>query len=86
MHRAADSSAHATRAARGVSVARATLSGFCASLIGIGLARFAYTPLLPAIVDAHWFAPALAAIWAPPTWPVIWPAHWRADRPPRNSA
>ncbi|GAB7538596.1 YbfB/YjiJ family MFS transporter [Burkholderia sp. 22PA0099] len=61
MHRAADSSAHATRAARGVSVARATLSGFCASLIGIGLARFAYTPLLPAIVDAHWFAPALAA-------------------------
>ncbi|MEK6420278.1 MAG: YbfB/YjiJ family MFS transporter [Burkholderia gladioli] len=61
MHRAANSSAHATRAARGASVARATLSGFCASLIGIGLARFAYTPLLPAIVDAHWFAPALAA-------------------------
>ena len=31
---------------------RAILSAFCASLIGIGLARFAYTPLLPAIVDA----------------------------------
>jgi predicted MFS family arabinose efflux permease len=26
---------------------RATLSGACASLVGIGLARFAYTPLLP---------------------------------------
>ncbi|WP_246793154.1 YbfB/YjiJ family MFS transporter [Burkholderia perseverans] len=61
MQRAADSSPHATRAARGVQVWRATLSGFSASLVGIGLARFAYTPLLPAIVDAHWFAPSLAA-------------------------
>jgi hypothetical protein len=34
---------------------RATLSGFSANLVGIGLARFAYTPLLPAIVGAHWF-------------------------------
>ncbi|MBN8950722.1 MULTISPECIES: YbfB/YjiJ family MFS transporter [unclassified Rhizobium] len=40
---------------------RAILSGFCACLIGIGLARFAYTPLLPAIVDAHWFEAAAAA-------------------------
>lgn len=40
---------------------RAILSAFCASLIGIGLARFAYTPLLPAIVDAHWFEPSAAA-------------------------
>ncbi len=40
---------------------RATLAGFCASLVGIGLARFAYTPLLPAIVGAHWFAAASAA-------------------------
>lgn len=40
---------------------RAVLSAFCASLIGIGLARFAYTPLLPAIIDAHWFAPSAAA-------------------------
>src|SRR5947208_13766291 len=37
---------------------RATLSGTCASLVGIGLARFAYTPLLPAIIDAHWFSPS----------------------------
>jgi len=37
------------------------LAGFCASLVGIGLARFAYTPLLPAIIDARWFAAPLAA-------------------------
>jgi predicted MFS family arabinose efflux permease len=40
---------------------RATLSGACASLVGIGLARFAYAPLLPAIIGAHWFAPSAAA-------------------------
>jgi MFS family permease len=40
---------------------RATLSASCASLVGIGLARFAYTPLLPAIIGAHWFAPSAAA-------------------------
>ncbi|MEN5303346.1 MULTISPECIES: YbfB/YjiJ family MFS transporter [unclassified Pseudomonas] len=31
-------------------------AGLCASLVGIGLARFAYTPLVPALIDAHWFA------------------------------
>lgn len=40
---------------------QATLSGACASLVGIGLARFAYTPLLPAIIGAHWFAPSASA-------------------------
>jgi len=40
---------------------RATLSAFCASLVGIGLARFAYTPLLPAIISAHWFAASAGA-------------------------
>ncbi|MDK4703389.1 YbfB/YjiJ family MFS transporter [Rhizobium sp. CNPSo 4062] len=40
---------------------RAILSAFCACLIGIGLARFAYTPLLPAIVDNNWFEASLAA-------------------------
>ncbi|VVD91417.1 major facilitator superfamily protein [Pandoraea eparura] len=40
---------------------RATLSAACASLIGIGFARFAYTALLPAIIGAHWFSPATAA-------------------------
>lgn len=38
----------------------AILAAFCASLVGIGLARFAYTPLLPAIIHAHWFAPSAA--------------------------
>ena len=47
--------------ARHVPVWRGVLSAFCASLIGIGLARFAYSPLLPAIVGAHWFEPATAA-------------------------
>jgi predicted MFS family arabinose efflux permease len=40
---------------------RATLAGLCASLVGIGLARFAYTPLIPALIGAGWFAPADAA-------------------------
>ncbi|MHA6203572.1 YbfB/YjiJ family MFS transporter [Dyella soli] len=43
------------------STSRAAISGFCASLVGIGLARFAYTPLLPAIIDAHWFDASSAA-------------------------
>jgi len=34
----------------------AIVAGLCASLVGIGLARFAYTPLVPALIDAHWFA------------------------------
>jgi predicted MFS family arabinose efflux permease len=40
---------------------RGVVCAFCASLIGIGLARFAYSPLLPAIVGAHWFEPSTAA-------------------------
>ena len=40
---------------------RAVLSAYCASLIGIGLARFAYTPLLPAIISGHWFGASTAA-------------------------
>ena len=40
---------------------RAILSGTCATLVGIGLARFAYTPLLPAIISAHWFSASVAA-------------------------
>lgn len=56
-----------TRAKRGEAIVpntrawRAILCAYCASLIGIGLARFAYTPLLPAIIDAHWFEPSAAA-------------------------
>ncbi|RRN63979.1 YbfB/YjiJ family MFS transporter [Caulobacter sp. 602-1] len=40
---------------------RAVLSGACAALIGIGVARFAYTPLLPAVVSAGWFSSEAAA-------------------------
>ncbi len=40
---------------------RATLSGLCASLVGIGLARFAYTPLLPTLIDQGWFDASDAA-------------------------
>ncbi|WP_397452981.1 YbfB/YjiJ family MFS transporter [Pseudomonas sp. NA-150] len=34
----------------------AIFAGLCASLVGIGLARFAYTPLIPSLIEAHWFA------------------------------
>lgn len=40
---------------------RGTVAGASASLVGIGLARFAYTPLLPAIIGAHWFDASTAA-------------------------
>jgi predicted MFS family arabinose efflux permease len=33
-------------------------AGLCASLVGLGLARFAYTPLIPALISAKWFSPA----------------------------
>ena len=45
----------------GAGVWHAALAGLCASLIGIGLARFAYTPLIPSLIAAHWFLPAAAA-------------------------
>jgi predicted MFS family arabinose efflux permease len=35
-------------------------AGLCASLVGLGLARFAYTPLIPALIAAKWFTPAQA--------------------------
>lgn len=36
----------------------AALAGLCASLVAIGLARFAYTPLIPPLIHAHWFTAA----------------------------
>lgn len=45
---------------REVGGVHATLAGLCAVLVGIGLARFAYTPLIPALVDAQWFTAAQA--------------------------
>src|SRR6185312_8609735 len=37
-----------------------SLAGGVCVLLGIGLARFAYTPLIPALVDEHWFSIAQA--------------------------
>jgi predicted MFS family arabinose efflux permease len=37
---------------------RMTLGGLCANLVGIGLARFAYSPLIPALIAAGWLHPA----------------------------
>jgi predicted MFS family arabinose efflux permease len=45
-----------TAARRPMDMWRATLSALCASLVGIGLARFVYTPLLPAIIAGGWFS------------------------------
>jgi predicted MFS family arabinose efflux permease len=45
----------------GTAVWRLALSGLCATLVAIGLARFAYAPLLPAVIAAGWFTPAEAA-------------------------
>ena len=39
---------------------RAALPGLCTLLVGIGLARFAYTPLIPPLIDAEWFSPTEA--------------------------
>ncbi|MFP6699191.1 MAG: YbfB/YjiJ family MFS transporter [Alphaproteobacteria bacterium] len=40
---------------------RGTIAALCALLVGIGLARFAYTPLLPALVSGEWFTASQAA-------------------------
>lgn len=39
----------------------AAFSGCCATLIGIGIARFAYTPLIPALISADWYTHSQAA-------------------------
>lgn len=39
----------------------ALLTGMMATLAGIGLARFAYTPLLPALIQQQWFSDSQAA-------------------------
>lgn len=40
---------------------RVIASAFCATFVGLGLARFAYTPLLPALIDGGWFSASDAA-------------------------
>src|SRR3982074_1586381 len=39
---------------------RATFAALSAILVGIGLARFGYTPLIPALIAAGWFTPSAA--------------------------
>ena len=39
-----------------VTPAYAIFAGLCASLVAIGLARFAYTPLIPLLIQARWFS------------------------------
>lgn len=41
--------------------ASALCVGLNATILGIGLSRFAYTPLLPALSEQGWFPPALAS-------------------------
>jgi predicted MFS family arabinose efflux permease len=41
----------------GTGVPALIAAGLCASLVGIGLARFAYTPLIPPLIGAGWFSP-----------------------------
>jgi len=36
------------------------LAGIMATLVGIGLARFAYTPLIPVLIEAQWFSASSA--------------------------
>ncbi|MBS62117.1 YbfB/YjiJ family MFS transporter [Salinisphaera sp.] len=43
------------------SATRLGLAGGVCTLLGVGLARFAYTPLIPALVEADWFSPHAAA-------------------------
>ena len=39
----------------------AVLTGLTATFVGVGVARFAYTPLLPALIEQGWFSASQAA-------------------------
>jgi len=40
---------------------RVTFAAMCAILVGLGMARFAFSPLVPALVSSHWFSASEAA-------------------------
>ena len=46
--------------AQHVPIWRSALAALSANLVGIGLARFAFTPLIPALAAAGWFTPRAA--------------------------
>jgi predicted MFS family arabinose efflux permease len=48
--------AHGHPGDQNVATWRLAAAGLSASLVGIGLARFAYTPLIPALIAAKWFS------------------------------
>ncbi|SFB11424.1 Predicted arabinose efflux permease, MFS family [Pseudomonas sp. NFIX10] len=50
------SSSSATLESPPTSIWLPIFAGLCASLVSIGLARFAYTPLIPALIEARWFS------------------------------
>lgn len=47
---------HARPHERPGSTSRYAVAGLSASLVGLGLARFSYTPLIPALIAAKWFS------------------------------
>lgn len=50
-----------SREPSGASITGAVTAGLCSSLVGIGLSRFAFSPLIPLLVSEHWFAASQAA-------------------------
>ena len=53
-------SAGVVAASDGARPALGVFAAFCTCTLGLGLARFAYTPLIPALIGAHWFTPGQA--------------------------
>lgn len=53
-----------TEKVRATGSAGPMLAGLCATLVGVGLSRFAYAPLLPSMVQAGWLAAGAAGVLA----------------------
>lgn len=51
-----------TAPVRPAGAAGAMFAGLCATLVGVGLSRFAYAPLLPAMVQAEWLSAGAAGV------------------------
>lgn len=51
-----------TQSPPGAAVNRTALSGLLAMFVGIGVGRFSFAPLVPALVKAHWYS-AAGAFW-----------------------